>query len=47
MADANAWYTPSAPFPVPHVPIPTAILGREGNSFARPASFTVLKEPKS
>ena len=35
MASANAWYTPSAPLPRPHVPIPMAIRGTGGSKLCQ------------
>src|ERR1039458_10287365 len=47
MASEKAWKTPSAPLPLPQVPMPTAMRGRLGSSLARPASLTALNEEMS
>src|ERR1035438_424792 len=47
MASEKAWKTPSAPLPLPQVPMPTAMRGRLGSNLARPASLTALNEEMS
>jgi len=47
ISEAKAWKTASAPLPEPHVPMPTAMRGLLGMSFARPASRTAENAAKS